>query len=59
MLPLAAAMMLTLLVLCWCCFSATRLHFQSADRAAIVAAEAGVGLSGVLSDLPDGFRNEA
>mgnify|MGYP000860589382 CR=1 FL=1 len=33
MLPLAAAMMLTLLVLCWCCFSATRLHFQSADRA--------------------------
>ncbi|WP_434642990.1 anion transporter [Klebsiella sp. I138] len=33
MLPLAAAMMLTLLVLCWYCFSASRLHFQSADRA--------------------------
>lgn len=33
MLPLAAAMMLTLLALCWFCFPAKRLSYQSSDRA--------------------------
>lgn len=33
MLPLAAAMMLTLLVLCWFCFPANRLSYQSSDKA--------------------------
>ena len=33
MLPLAAAMMLTLLALCWFCFPAKRLDYQSSDRA--------------------------
>ena len=32
MFPLALAMMLTLLVLCWFCFPAKRLVFQSSDR---------------------------
>ncbi|VTN15216.1 Inner membrane protein YbiR [Raoultella terrigena] len=32
MLPLAAAMMITLLALCWCCFSAARLTYHSGDR---------------------------
>ncbi|MRS13833.1 anion transporter [Enterobacteriaceae bacterium RIT691] len=32
MLPLAAAMMLTLLLLCWFCFPAKALHYQSGDR---------------------------
>lgn len=32
MLPLALAMMATLLVLCWCCFPAKKLVFQSSDR---------------------------
>lgn len=32
MLPLAAAMMATLLVLCWFCFPAKALNFQSRDR---------------------------
>lgn len=32
MLPLALAMMLTLLVLCWFCFPAKALRFQSSDR---------------------------
>lgn len=31
MLPLALAMMATLLVLCWCCFPAKKLQFQSSD----------------------------
>ncbi len=33
MLPLAAAMMITLLVLCWFCFPAARLNYQSSDKA--------------------------
>lgn len=33
MLPLAAAMMLTLLALCWFCFPAKRLTYQSSDMA--------------------------
>lgn len=33
MLPLAAAMMLTLLALCWFCFPAKRLSYQSSDMA--------------------------
>jgi hypothetical protein len=32
MLPLAAAMMLTLLALCWFCFPANRLNYQSSDK---------------------------
>ncbi|MCS4270257.1 MULTISPECIES: anion transporter [Raoultella] len=32
MLPLAAAMMVTLLALCWCCFSAVRLTYHSGER---------------------------
>lgn len=32
MLPLAGAMMLTLLLLCWWCFPAKTLHYQSGDR---------------------------
>ncbi len=31
-------MMLTLLVLCWFCFPANRLSYQSSDKGAIVAA---------------------
>lgn len=33
MLPLAAAMMITLLVLCWFCFPAKHLNYQSSDKA--------------------------
>lgn len=32
MLPLAAAMMATLLVVCWFCFTTKTLHYQSSDR---------------------------
>ncbi|SNY76801.1 anion transporter [Enterobacter sp. CC120223-11] len=32
MAPLALAMMLSLLLLCWVCFPAKKLHFQSGDR---------------------------
>jgi Na+/H+ antiporter NhaD/arsenite permease-like protein len=48
MLPLAAAMMLTLLALCWFCFANP--SALSERPGAIVAAEAGLELSGVLSD---------
>ena len=33
MLPLAAAMMITLLALCWFCFPAKHLNYQSSDKA--------------------------
>ncbi len=57
MLPLAAAMMLTLLALCWFCFPAKRLSYQSSDRAP--SWQARLELSGTVCGVSDGAGDES
>ncbi|VFS68966.1 Inner membrane protein YbiR [Raoultella terrigena] len=49
MLPLAAAMMITLLALCWCCFFSRTPHLSQRRSGALLAAKAGLGLPGAVS----------
>lgn len=54
MAPLAGAMMLTLLLLCWCCFPGKALQYHTGVQTPGVETAAGVELSGAVYRLSDG-----
>lgn len=54
MAPLAGAMMLTLLLLCWCCFPGKAMQYHTGGANTGVETAAGVELSGAVYRLSDG-----